>query len=73
MLGYLQARILRRWCSMTKKPYHRHGEEIECSDSLTVILEEGQPLLTGVTAPHHATQISTVRSATVKPSLCSSA
>jgi hypothetical protein len=36
----------------------RHGEEIELSDYLTVILEKGEPLLTGATAPHHAMQIS---------------
>jgi hypothetical protein len=36
--------------------HRRHGEEIECSDYLTVILEKGKPLPTGVTAPNHATR-----------------
>jgi hypothetical protein len=56
--------------------HRRHGEEIQCSDSLSVILEEGQPLLTGVTAPHHATQISghrPFRDRKVKPRFCSCA
>jgi hypothetical protein len=35
-----------------------HGEEIECGDHLTVILEKREPLLTGITTPHEATQIS---------------
>ena len=36
--------------------HRRYGEEIECGDYLTVILEKGKPLPTGVTAPNHATR-----------------
>ena len=38
---------------------HRwHGEEIEGSDYLAVILEKGEPILAGIPAPNHTTQIS---------------
>ena len=40
------------------KHHRRHGEEIEGSDYLAVILEKGVPLLTGITVPNHTTQIS---------------
>jgi hypothetical protein len=38
--------------------HRRYGEEIECGDYLAVILQKGEPLLTGVTARNHATAIS---------------
>ena len=38
--------------------HRRHGEEIEGSDYLAVILDKGEPLLTGITAPNYTTQIS---------------
>ena len=37
--------------------HRRHGEEIEGSDYLAVILEKGEPLLAGIPAPNRATQI----------------
>ena len=40
------------------KRHRRHGEEIEGSDYLAVILEKGVPLLVGITVPNHTTQIS---------------
>ena len=38
--------------------YRRHGEEIEGSDPLAVILEKGEPLPAGITTPNYTTQIS---------------
>jgi hypothetical protein len=38
--------------------HRRHGEEIEGSDYLAVILEKGEPLLAGIPAPNYTTQIS---------------
>ena len=60
----LQCRILRRSCSVDEEAIQhsechcRHGEEIEGSDYLTMILEKGEPLLLGVTTANNATQIS---------------
>ena len=54
---------------------HRwHGEEIEGSDYLAVILEKGEPLLDVIPAPNRAAQISGHGSFRQgKPSFCSSA
>src|SRR5215472_15065997 len=38
--------------------HRRHDEEIEGSDYLAVILQKGEPLLAGITAPNYTTQIS---------------
>ena len=38
--------------------HRRHGEEIESSDYVAVIGEKGEPLLPGIPAPNHTTQIS---------------
>jgi hypothetical protein len=38
--------------------HHRHGEEIEGSHYPAVILEKGEPLLTGIPTPNYTTQIS---------------
>ena len=38
--------------------HRRHREEIESSDYLAVIGEKGEPLLPGIPAPNHTTQIS---------------
>ena len=38
--------------------HRRHGEEIESSDYLAVILQKDEPLLAGIPAPNHTTQIS---------------
>jgi hypothetical protein len=54
--------------------HRRYGEEIECGDYLTVILTKSDPLLSGVTAPNHATEISGHGPfGDGKPSFCSSA
>ena len=36
----------------------RHGEEVECGDHLTVILQEGEPLFIGVAASNNTASIS---------------
>jgi len=51
-----------------------HGEEIAGGENLAMIVQEGQPLLTGIAAAHDTPQIAaTVRSAMMKPSFGSSA
>ncbi len=35
----------------------RHGEEIECDDPLPLVLEEGQPTLSGIAAAVHPSEI----------------
>ena len=54
--------------------HRRHGEEIEGSDYLAVILEKGEPPLAGT--PRRTVRRryrATVRSTREKPSFCSSA
>src|SRR5215471_17784798 len=54
--------------------HRRHGEEIEGSHYLVVILEKGEPRLTGIPTPNYTTQISGHRALREgKASFCSSA